>query len=87
MSFFTRQANAYIVAILLYVKGGFYIHASRPIDIRDEITPDMLVDRLDLFQSRTLDGIAMEEQQLTGKQIIRMAEAWKGFGPIKVHGR
>lgn len=84
---FSGGERADIVAVLYYIKKGFSVFANRPIDPRDEITPDMFVGRLDLFHSRTLDGIAMESDRLTGTQNIRMAEDWKGFGPIKIHGR
>jgi hypothetical protein len=76
-----------IVVVLFYIKKGFSISASRPFDLNDNITPDMVGGRLDLFQSRTIDGIAMEMAQMIGGPNIWAAEDWKGFGPIKVHGR
>jgi hypothetical protein len=88
VSLYSGGERAQIVAELFYIQQGFVIFARRPTDAKAEITPNMLVDRLDLYTSRTAEGIIPEMIKMWGTATpLHEAEDWKGFGSVKVHGR
>jgi hypothetical protein len=53
-----------------------------------DLTPDMMVKRIDLWNSRTLPEIEIELSQLY-KTDFHLAEGqdWSGFGSLKIQSR
>lgn len=81
-----------LIAFLFYFRRGFSIYASRPAfygsHMNLDLTPDMMVKRIDLWNSRTLPEIEIELSQLY-KTDFHLAEGqdWSGFGSLKIQSR
>jgi hypothetical protein len=77
-------------AELYYINRGVVIRAIRPIDPRNEVTPNMIVGQFDFLQSRTRAELLKEIETFYGKFVVlefEKAEEWKGFGPMKMLNR
>lgn len=74
--------------VLVYPDLGLLVYADRPLFPNDvystEMTPDMLVGRIDLFRSRSLTDMDQElsEWQGGGNTRLDRAHEWNGFGSV-----
>jgi hypothetical protein len=74
------------VVHLFYISKGFDVYARRPAagNYRD-MTPDMVVYRLDLWRSRTKEAMITEMRSgFSIKTWLELSEDWPGFGPVKL---
>jgi hypothetical protein len=75
--------NPYVIVNLIYIRRGIFVYASRPALVNSkfnfkDMTPDMNVDRIDLWRSHTLGDLALESDIP-----LEEAQDWSGFGTIK----
>jgi hypothetical protein len=77
-----------IIATLIYVRKGFFVHASRYAWYNSkwnfETTPEMNIDRIDLWNSRTLNELSIELSKAYQVDFhLEKVQDWTGFGPLK----
>lgn len=73
---------------LTYASRGFEVFAYRPINGNfTDMTPDMIVFRVDLWNSRTLSDLKRELWEVENLNIpLEQVPDWKGFGPVRRFG-
>jgi len=83
-----REPTGYLLLEAFYISKGFSIRAERENEPVDEITPDMEVVIVHLWESRTFDELSIEiEHHGVSSLPLKGSQEWKGYGPIKVLNR
>lgn len=74
-----------LIVLLFYIRQGFSLTARREIDGKSEITPDMTVLEITLWNARTFPEMVREmERELPSAEALGQSQEWAGFGPVKV---
>jgi hypothetical protein len=70
---------------LIYANRGYTVYAHRAIGNNyTDMTPDMLVDRIDLWNARNLNDLKREIREVEKLDLpLERAQDWAGFGPVK----
>jgi hypothetical protein len=71
--------------LLVYTTKGYIATAYRPLENNiTDMTPDMLVGRIDLWNARNLNDLKREIREVEKLDLpLERAQDWTGFGPVK----
>jgi hypothetical protein len=73
------------IVVLIYADRGYIVSAHRDIGNNyTDMTPDMLIDGIDLWNARNLNDLKREIREVEKLDLpLERAQDWTGFGPVK----